>query len=528
LDQWVEPGEQIEILFQNRLDFGELFRQYNESRMLFPKIAFLALANFLKEWNVKAEMLLGLGFSFLMLLIVYLLLSLTNKSFLKNIYILTGYNLLLLSPCSFSRWLRGITLHRLIPDTCILINALIFILNINLRLKIFLYSIFCTIAQYSFSGGIIIWIVSIVFIIGEKNNRRGEKFQNLVVFITSFIISSLFYFQEYKQPSYHPLPSEILNFSFQRIVTYFFSFIGNIFGNSYESSGIIGMCLIISFITLAVIHLTYIREQAIISWIGIGLYTITLGILNSMTRLQLSYTNATRIDYIVHLVYLPLSIIVMFLYLIKSEKDKIQKWVSVGFLVTISILYINKNFQTNFLNNLVIWHHQYSYGKSCIQLINLYQKDDCIKLLFPMSERPYPWKAELVAQRFRELSSLNILKPGIVKKIEISPQGEWGYIDFLQEDKTIGKFKIHGWAKIQNKPADAVVLAYWNDIIDILPTGEPRNDISQIYGWRYLNSGWSGNFVLKNHSSHFNKCDIKAYGFDADQNILYPLKTLCS
>jgi hypothetical protein len=147
-----------------------------------------------------------------------------------------------------------------------------------------------------------------------------------------------------------------------------------------------------------------------------------------------------------------------------------------------------------------------------------------------MVEPPSPWRLKYIIQRFRELSSLNVLKPGFVRKIELSPQGEWGYIDFSQAEPSDGNFKIYGWAKIRNKPADAVILAYENEIIDILPTGDIRNDISQKYGWRYLTSGWSGSLVIKNKNkfSDFNRCDMKAYGFDADQNILYPLKTLCS
>jgi len=532
LDQWIAPGEQIESFFLNSLDFAGLDRQYNESRMLFPNLLFVVLAKILKEWNVKAEMFMGIALSFLMILIIYSLLLLTNKSFYKNIFIITGYNLLLLSPSSFSRWLRGITIHRLISDACIITNALIFRLNINSTLKILLYSISCIVAQYSFSGGIMTWIVSLIFIIYNNNVALVEKLKSTFLFVTLFLISSFFYFIEYNHPSYIPKPIEILSFSIEDIIFYFFSFIGNIFGSSYESNAVIGIFIVMAFSILLIVNLNYVREQVLIPWIGIGIYTIGLGILNTITRLQISYNQATRSDYLTHLVYLPLSIIVLFFFLIEFKRNQVKKWVSLSFIGMMSVLYINKNFQPHLLVEIQEWYNRYSYGKSCIQLINFYQKDDCIKVLFPFIGSPFPWKLELIVQRFNQLSSLNVLKPGMLKEIKINSHGEWGYIDSIKEDKINGSFEIDGWAKILNRPADAVLLAYKSEeqdvIIDILPTGEMRTDVSQKHGWKYINSGWSGNISLKNRVSNLSLCHLKAYGFDANENILYPLKSFCS
>ncbi|NEU83941.1 hypothetical protein, partial [Nostoc sp. UIC 10630] len=109
LDQWKVGGEQIESFFNNQLSFAVLYKQHNESRKLIPNLIFVILAGILKEWNVKAEMIIGLLFAFLMSVLIYLLLLLTNKSFYRNIFLLIIYDFLLLSPSSFSRWLRGIT-----------------------------------------------------------------------------------------------------------------------------------------------------------------------------------------------------------------------------------------------------------------------------------------------------------------------------------------------------------------------------------------------------------------------------------
>ncbi|MFN6463467.1 MAG: hypothetical protein RMZ41_016855 [Nostoc sp. DedVER02] len=527
LDQWKVPGEQIESFFNNQLSFSILYKQHNESRKLIPNIISVVLAAILNEWNVKAEMIIGLHFAFLMSLLIYLLLLLTNKSFYKNIFFLIIYDFLLFSPSSFSRWLRGITIHRLIPDACLIVNALIFRSNINQNLKISLYSFFCAVSQYSFSGGIVTWVVSLIFVISNNKISLNEKLKSTGSFILLFAISTIFYFRNYVHPYHHTKASEIVKYSWQDIIAYFLAFMGNILGNSYELDIFIGLVLFITFTLLLILNLKCLKEEIIV-WFAIGSYTIALGIVNTITRLPMSNENALRVDYIIHLVYLPLSIMVIILYLFKYNRN--LKNLSFYFLSIITAFYINKNYPSTILQELEQWQYKYNYSKSCIQLVNIYQKDDCIMMLSPSINSIYSSKLNLIIARFKNLSQLNILRPGIVNDIKIYNQGEWGYIDFIQEDQN-GSFKIGGWAKLPTRIADAVVLAYPNEsngliVFDILPIGQVRPDISGLYGSQYINSGWSGNVDLKNKLANFKKSYVQAYAFDAKQNIFYPLKSL--
>ncbi len=531
LDQWTIPGEQIEAFFKNELSFETLSKQHNESRKLIPNLIFVIISYILKEWNVKAEMIIGLHFAFFMSLIIYLLLLLTNKSFYKNLFLLIFYDFLLLSPSSFSRWLRGITIHRLIPDACIIINALIFRLNINQKLKVWMYSFFCAVSQYSFSGGIVTWAVSLLFIIFNNKISFNEKFKSLGLFIGLFTVSSIFYFKSYIQPYHHTKPSEIINSSWQDIISYFLAFLGNILGQFYELDVFLGLALLITFIVLLILNLKFIKEEIIV-WFIIGSYTIALGIVNTITRLPMSSyasSHASRVDYILHLVYLPLSIMVILLYLIEYNKQNFKN-LSFYFLGIVTALYIHKNYPTKILHQLQEWQYNYNYGKSCIQLVNFYQKDDCIMVLFPVFDQAYYSNLNLVITRFKNLSQLNILRPGIVKDLKIFHQGEWGYIDSIQEGEN-GFFKISGWAKLPMKIADAVILAYSNEsnhliVVDILSIGQVRPDISKLYGSKYINSGWSGDVDIKNKLPNFNKSHLQAYAFDSNNNIFYPLKNL--
>jgi len=529
LDQWGLPGEQIEAFFNNQLCFATLYQQYNESRKLIPNLIFIAIASILKEWNVKVEMIIGLHFAFFMSILIYLLLLLTNKSFYKNAFLLILYDFLLLSPASFSRWLRGITIHRLIPDACLIVNALIFRLNINQNLKVWLYSFFCAVSQYSFSGGIVIWVISLIFIIVDNKIILNKKLKFIGLFVLLFTISNIFYFKNYVNPYSHTKPSEIVKYSWQDIGAYFLAFLGNLFGEVYELNIFLGLFLFITFTLLLILNLKSMKEEIIV-WFIIGFYPIALGVLNAITRLPMStYANshALRVDYIIHLAYLPLSAMVISLYLIQYN-SKIFKSLSFSFLGIITAFYINKNQPTKILHGLQEWQYHYNYGKSCIQLINFYKKDDCIMVLFPFVEPKYSWNLNLIITRFKNLSQLNVLRPGIVKDIKIYHQGEWGYIDFIQADKN-GFLKISGWAKLPTRVADAVILAYANEsnglvVVDILSIGQIRQDISRLYGLKYINSGWSGNVDLKNKFTNFHKSSIQAYAFDAKQNIFYPLK----
>ncbi|GAA6618184.1 hypothetical protein [Scytonema sp. NUACC26] len=536
LDQWIVPGEQIESFFNNQLSFATLYKQYNESRKLIPNILFTELAWVLQEWNVKLEMIVGLHFAFLMSILIYLLLLFTNKSFSKNIFILIFYDILLFSPSSFSRWLRGITIHRLIPDACLIANALIFRLKINQSLKVWLYSLFCIISQYSFSGGIITWFISPFFIIFNNQQNFNQKVKNICLFILLFVISNILYFRDYVHPSHHTKLSEIAKHPWQDTITYFLAFLGNILGGDYELNVFIGLFLLLTFVSLLILNLKFLKEEMIV-WFAIGFYTIALGIVNTITRAPMSnhvINHALRPDYIIHLVYLPLSIIVIFLCLPEYNNKNNQNFKNLVFYILgiISAFYISKNYPIKILNELQGWYYQYNYSKSCIQLVNFYQNNNCIKLLFPFDEPPYSWSLDLVIARFKNLSELNILRPGIVKNINIArdERGEWGYIDYIQKDQN-GFLKITGWAKLPMRVADAVILAYPNEsnsliVLDILSIGQARPDVSKIYGLKYTNSGWSGDVDLKRKINNFHKSHLQAYAFDARKNLFYPLKNL--
>ncbi|BAB77893.1 hypothetical protein ACN23B_07620 [Anabaena sp. FACHB-709] len=534
LDQWLAPGEQIESFFKNQLHIETLYKQHNESRKLIPNLIFIILAGILGQWNVKAEMIIGLIFAVMMSLLIYLLLLLTNKSFYKNILILIFYDFLLLSPSSFSRWVRGITIHRLIPDACLIVNALIFRSKINRNLKVGLYSLFCVISQYSFSGGIVTWAITLIFITFDNQVNLKKKLQSICLFISLFAVSTSFYFSNYTHPYYHTEPSEILKHSWQDIIIYFLAFLGNILGESYELDTFIGVTFLLTFTLLLILNLNPLKKELIV-WFALGFYTLALGILNAITRAPMSsptMSHAVRVDYIIHLVYLPLSIIVVIFYLLehRNKNNQVLKNFVFYFLGMITAFYISKNYPTKLLNDLQGWQYQYNYAKSCIQLVNFYPKNDCIKLLFPFVEPIYPWNLDLIITRFKNLSELNVLRPGIVKNIKINNQCEWGYIDSIQEEQN-NFVKITGWAKIPTRVADAVILAYTNEsndliVVDILSIGQTRPDISQIYGSKYKNSGWSGNIDFKNKLTNFHKSQIQAYAFDAEQNLFYPLISL--
>jgi len=73
MDDW-SSVQLFKSTLEHNLDFGLLFSQHNEHRMLIPKLIFLGLA-YISKWNLKVQMLVSY---LLALLNFFLIIHLSN------------------------------------------------------------------------------------------------------------------------------------------------------------------------------------------------------------------------------------------------------------------------------------------------------------------------------------------------------------------------------------------------------------------------------------------------------------------
>ena len=117
-DQW-PLAIMFEKIYSNNLSFSDLFSQFRKSRKFFPRLIFIGLA-YLKNWDVRYEMLVIFLLTCIISLNVYCLSRLTLRSnFITVLFLLAISNLLIFSPAQYENWLWGIQVVVYIPIACL-------------------------------------------------------------------------------------------------------------------------------------------------------------------------------------------------------------------------------------------------------------------------------------------------------------------------------------------------------------------------------------------------------------------------
>jgi hypothetical protein len=527
-DQLHNPAPQIEAYFEGSLNGDILFQQYNECRQVFPRILSILLTILGHQWNTRWEMLLGLALSGLISLLAFLLLQQTNsRKTLQNIIIIGLFNYLFFSLATWYFRLFSITFERLLVELVFMVNLLVYTLPIGNLLKVAIFIISAFIAQYSHSGGILIWLLSFLLILDIQCNRRYKKITIILIYLLSFALSCVLYFWNYHNVSGHSSFREILKFTPLEIVRFILAFLGNPLADEYNLSVAVGLVFLSSFLIVAFCSIWqyYCKKTVtfneILPWLVLGIYPIAQATMASITRLPMSQDHALRQDYIIHSMYLPLATLALMAILSNKSSKTFFKRFLLLFIGLLIGLFIHYNFGTNNFDQLLGFHNSLQRGKACTQLINFYNSEDCLKILHPVPK--------YVVEESRVLDQLGLLRPGLAKSLDIDSDssGKWGYIESLEKDPQ--GIVMHGWAILEKRPADAIVVTYEAKnqsprIIHIYVTGQVREDISKLLkNPNFYRVGWNDHIKLEQLPSEFDICSIHVYGFDNENNRLFPL-----
>jgi hypothetical protein len=542
-DQWSNPLPQIEAYFNGNLSLQLLFKQYNEIRPATPRFLSLVLAMIGKQWNTRWEMFLGLILCGLISLLVLLLLFRTNpKRPIQNLFVIILFNYLLLSPASWYFHLFSITFERLIVDFCFFMNLVVYTLFLIPSAKVAIFIIGSIIAQYSHSGGILIWVLSLPLIINLGISNK-QKIRSVFIYFLFFIGSCWFYFWNYKSPPQHPSMTSIFNYSVIDCTRFFLAFLGNPFStrtditlieieaqtDTYNLSTVVGFIILLTFSSIIFFVISdwlldkRIDLYKIIPWVLLGCYPICLAILATINRLPISISMALRGDYIIQPIYLTISTIIL-LFILKNQFP--INWLRQAPYFLLGLMFgllVSHNLGTNHLLNAINFHDKLNYQKSCLQLSNFYHSEKCIKSV------EYIWDIQSI-QKMNSLSKLNAIQPGIANSLDVdrSFTGEPGKIELLVKDSE--GIHINGWAMLDKEPAHAVVVTYepqgkQPQIIDIFAVGQFQDEIkrSSFRKIIFSRAHWKGTIKIEKFPSDINVCFIQAYSFDSQNNSLVKL-----
>jgi hypothetical protein len=204
-DEWDDDSAGLFIKFKTgQLTFGDLWVQHNESRFVLPRIFFLLLGGF-THWNLDYEV----ATTFLLACVIAgAVFWLERPAFTARpaaqwtVFFISS--LLIFSPAQFEAWLWGMELILYLPLLCILFSLFALRSNIGEKAKWFFCAAMAVAGTYSFSNGLLVWIVLFpVMFLTEGWSGLRKKSRAALCWLLAFVGNAAVYFHDYHpfQPS---------------------------------------------------------------------------------------------------------------------------------------------------------------------------------------------------------------------------------------------------------------------------------------------------------------------------------------
>ena len=283
-DQW---DDDIAGLFEKyktgRLLFADFWAQHNESRLFLPRILFLFLGN-LTRWNVGYEIAATFLAACLITIAVW---RLEQPAIQKNpkirwaIFFISS--LMIFSPAQSQSWLWGLELIVYVPAACILFGLLVLQSQARQSTKWILCAVLATISTWTFSNGMLAWIVFFpaLLFFGSGKNRRKNNLAALC-WLAGFTGNAALYFHNYQFQPTGGFWQKLWTDPFP-IAQYFFAFLGQLLvgqdaPHSLGAAALIGLCLVILFGAICLHIFRRGKNPALfvgaLPWLTLGGYSI--------------------------------------------------------------------------------------------------------------------------------------------------------------------------------------------------------------------------------------------------------------
>jgi hypothetical protein len=551
MDDWDTPGAILAIGQGQIPPFADWFAQHNESRPMFPRFIFAILA-YWTGWDLRYQMLLSFLFAGLIAVNVFYISHKTvQESPVKLLFLNSLANLLIFSPVT-DNWLWGIQTIVFIPMACMTTYAAICYSNFKDTVKLLMGMALATVSTFSYSSGIVMWVVTIPFLFlshGYSRPSRKRKQWFLGIWLAGFLANASLYFSNYHKPGYHPNFLEAVIYPFKAL-GFFFAFLGsplgfsNIITNRLILSQVIGFILVLLFILVCVYLFKFRQNYSLldrmIPWLVIASYTLLSGLMATAGRVGHGVEAALALRYITFSVYLGVALIYLMAIVFQDIKARNLRVPKRRFLVqlipyslTLTFLYFSLSSFAVAAESMTIQKQQRVYGKSCVLLINLFADITCIQT------KIYPLDFDFTQDRTKLLSDLGFLKPKLVdsslfqisEKQQENPINSHGFLDqFIPLNPDT--YQATGWAIIpeQQKPADAVILTYKPSDDSVTPfaiveVNQLRPDVARAFDQpNYRQSGWQVNFSTDQIPAQ--ATEISAWSFDAETGKAYIIRSI--
>ncbi len=277
LDEW-DLAPTLQQAYAGALTLRDLFAQHNESRILFPRLILIPLAQF-TDWNIHAEvagivLLAGLSFLLLARKIFHTFRQCTGGQHPWVLVIVAG---LMFSVLQYENWTFGFTLIGYLNFAAAL-SGLLLLAHPGFSWPRFLGALLAgTAAMFSYSNGILFWIVGPLALFAVLREDRLPRAAPWIIWICWAALTLALFFTGYQKPGCMP-PLKFFIYHPGGFLGYFFAFLGGALANTPTlpiwipvALGALG-CLLFGVTGLIGITRDAPTARALSFWLALGSY----------------------------------------------------------------------------------------------------------------------------------------------------------------------------------------------------------------------------------------------------------------
>lgn len=533
-DQWDIAPYIIKLASGEHLNWSELIAQHNESRLLFPKLIFIGLAD-VTHWDVRYEMLVTFLLACLISINIYRLNRITvGGNLFTGLLIVFICNLLIFSPIQHENWLWGFQLILFIPITCITTGILVAYSHLHPIAKFLLCICLATISTFSFANGMLCWIVLFPVLVFHTWQDLSKYKWLLVAWIATFTTNLIIYFYGYQKPTIHPSFREALVHPIQAI-NFFFAFLGSPLGfKNLIVSTIVGIALVLAWIGccfyLFKFRQNYLIWTRVIGWLSIGTYAAMSSFIVTLGRLGFGADQALTSRYttvslyftvaLIHLGVIIIQQLAQVGYLAKNNQIKLTK-LTIGLVLIFIVLHILS--WDNALGRMSTARRERLQGKACLLLINVVSEERCLtKKIYPNFNR-----IKYIVNSLEQIGLIQLVETNKIKDMEGITKGNYNSDNYGSFDSLAAANKdeyiASGWAILPDRgeSADLVILTYENantvaTVFAVAVQKIKRKDLVKTTKKQaYYKAGWQKSFATSKLPKGLLK--INAWAFDTNR-----------
>jgi hypothetical protein len=504
-DDWM-LAPLFERVADGSANFSDFFRQFNEHRMLFPRAAFVALAE-LTGWSLKAAMYASILLS---AAIFAMLLSMTSGpgqsahhqrlTWLANVMSCA----LVFSAMQQGNWLFAIDMSWYLANAFV-VGAIAVAYRANGRLVLPVLAAsatLCVAASFSLASGVLAWValLPLVFLVPRSQLERAAV---LLSWLAAAAAVMYFYFRGLKTPTLDTGLTLLLDHPLH-VLTVYLTALGFPLSSSTVLAPLAGAAALAIYAVAAAVFVRSFgspTSRAIAPWLCLGIFAVLFAATVTVGRIGLSDSFATHYRFVsTSLLGSVAAIQLVRLYLTRpstaaghqfgpQEQRAWMVYVLAGMLL-FSIIARSLEW-TGHARDLYLEHRAHAV---CLELLH-YAPNVCLREVHPSPEILRREAAMI------EHAGLRHFPRDLDLVTDTDPP--YGYIDSTNADTVLlfrsaqssTSFKLRGWAvaRVQKRPANVVFFSRDSEkrFFAYAPVGLDRPDVAEIFGSRrYRDSGW--------------------------------------